>query len=138
MYTLHISVEVSSNATTVEVYFTLCILTFPAASHSSQQRSSGQQSEEYRKLQLNLDTITYYLAANIDPELLAAKLFSAGMINSSLVEHASVLIMPKSGRIRPLIYAILSQVEFNREKYEQFLNILEHIEGLDELTHLLK
>ena len=128
----------SSNATTVEMYFTLCTLTFPVASHSSQQQSGGQQSEEYRKLQLNLDTITYYLAANIDPELLAAKLFAAKMISGNLVEEASVTTITKSRRIRPLVYAILSQVELNREKYVQFLNILEHIEGLDELVHLLQ
>ena len=43
----------------------------------------------------------------------------------------------KSKRIRALMSAILSLVELNSEKYSQFLNVLEDIEGLDELVHLL-
>ena len=85
-----------------------------------------------------MDTATNYLAANIDPELLAAKLLAAGMINRSLVEAASVRTITKSERIRPLMYAVLSLVELNSEKYRQFLDILEDIEGLDELVHLLQ
>ena len=120
-----------------------CTLTFPAAqlsprSHSLQQQSDGQQSEEYRKLQLNLDTATNYLAANIDPELLATKLLAAGMINRSLVEEAGMNTTAKSKRIRALMYAVLSLVELNSEKYGQFLDILEDMEGLDELVHLLQ
>ena len=60
------------------------------------------------------------------------------MITHSLVEEASVNAIAQSKRIRPLMSAILSLVELNSEKYEHFLNILEDIEGLDELVHLLK
>ena len=81
---------------------------------------------------------TNYLAANIDPEILATKLLAAGMINRSLVEEAGMNTTAKSKRIRALMYAVLSLVELNREKYGQFLDILEDMEGLDELVHLLQ
>ena len=60
------------------------------------------------------------------------------MINHSLVEVVSVRTITKCERIRPLMYAILSLVELNSEKYGQFLDILQDIEGLDELVHLLQ
>ena len=104
----------------------------------SQQQSDGQQSVEYRKLKHNLDKITHFLAVNIDPELLAVRLYSSEMITDSLLEEASMNAIAKSKRIRALMSAILSLVELNGEKYGQFLNILEEIEGLDELVHLLQ
>ena len=101
-------------------------------------QSDGQQNEEYRKLQHNLDKITHYLAVNIDPELLAVRLYASEMITHSLVEEASMNTIAKSKRIRVLMSAILSLVELNSEKYSQFLNVLEDIKGLDELVHLLQ
>ena len=54
------------------------------------------------------------------------------------MEEASVSTIAPSKRIQSLVYAILLLVELNSDKYEQFLNILEDTEGMDELVHLLK
>ena len=43
-----------------------------------------------------------------------------------------------SERIRPLVYAVLSQVEKNSAKYGKFLNILEDEGGMEELVQLLQ
>ena len=101
-------------------------------------QSDRQQNEEYRKLQHNMDKIIHYLVVNIDPELLAVRLHASEMITHSLVEESSMNTIAKSKRIRVLMSAILSLVELNSEKYSQFLNVLEDIEGLDELVHLLQ
>ena len=101
-------------------------------------QSDGQQSSEYQKLQRNFDKVITYLAANMDPGTLASKLFARGMLSRSLMEEASVSTIAPSKRIQSLVYAILSLVELNSEKYEQFLNVLEDTEGMDELEHLLK
>ena len=90
------------------------------------------------KLQSNFDVIIRFLAQNIDPESLADKLFASRLISHSLVEEVGVSAITKSKRIRLLMNAMLSLVELNSEKYREFMNILEAIEGLDELVALLQ
>ena len=114
----------------------------PASHHSTsfQQKlpSNGDQSTEYKTLQRNLEVIVDFLSDNVQPERLAGKLFSASMITRSTAQKASMRGVTDSERIRPLVYAILSQVEKNSANFERFLNILEDEGGLEELVQLLQ
>ena len=79
-----------------------------------------------------------FLSDNVQPERLAGKLFSAGMITRSTAQKANMRGITDSERIRPLVYAVLSQVEKNTANYGKFLNILEDEGGIQELVQLLQ
>ena len=124
--------------------YTFVLLYYPTAqptsSHSSQQQSNspGELSPEYKRLRENFETVVSFLSNNIEPESLAGKLFAKGMISHSIAEKADVRGVTNSERIRPLIYAVISQVDKNTAKYGLFVNILEDEGGLDELVKLLQ
>ena len=114
----------------------------PTIVHSSSSQpqlpSDGDQSSEYTTLQENLEVIVDFLSKNVNPERLAGKLFAARMITYSTAEKANVRAITDSERIRPLVYAVLSQVEKNSANFAKFLNILEDEGGMEELVQLLQ
>ena len=113
--------------------------TFPHSPSSQPQLpSDGDQSSEYRTLRQNLEVIVDFLSDNVQPERLAGKLFSAGMITRSIAQKANMSGVTDSERIRPLVYAVLSQVEKNSANFGKFLNILDDEVGMEELVQLLQ
>ena len=128
--------------------YTLLLSYFPTAqpsflhSPSSQQQlhPDGEQSSEseYRTLRRNLEVVIDFLSENVQPERLCGKLFSAGMITRSTAQKANMRGITDFERIRPLVYAVLSQVEKNTANYGKFLNILEDEGGMEELVQLLQ
>ena len=97
-----------------------------------------QQKSEYKKLQNSFDTVVHFLAQSIDPEFLADRLFAAELINEGLVEKACVKTVVNSERVRPLVKAILAQVQINPEKYYAFISILHDIKGAEDLVQHLE
>lgn len=87
---------------------------------------SGPKTREYRTLQGNLSKIVDSLSATVDPGSLALKLHEVNLVTRSAVDSANIIYgMTPAQRIRPVLTAILSQVELNASKYHDFVAILE-------------
>ena len=87
---------------------------------------SGPKTREYRTLQGNLSKIVDSLSATVDPGSLALKLHEVNLVTRSAVDSANIIYgMTPAQRIRPVLTAILSQVELNASKYHDFVVILE-------------
>ena len=87
----------------------------------------GPRTPEYRTLQENVSKIVDSLSATVDPGSLALKLHEIDLVARSTIDSANITHgMTPAQRIRPVLTAILAQVELNASKYHDFVTVLKH------------
>ena len=84
------------------------------------------------------DVIVSFLATNSSPGTLASKLWTAGLINKDIKNKATVLGIDDEDKIRPMIDAVLSQIEMNTENYAKFIKILNDLGAMDDLVETIE
>ena len=100
--------------------------------------NSGRDTAQYRKVFSKFDVIVSFLATNSSPGTLASKLWIARLINKDIKNKASVLGIDDENKIRPMIDAVLSQIEMNTENYAKFIKILNDLGAMDDLVETIE
>lgn len=93
--------------------------------------ASGTTTREYCTVSKQFSTVVDNLSRTVDPGNFAQKLLEANLVPSDVVQRACVVgLLTPAERIRPIISAVLAQIELRASTYHQFLNILRNTNSL--------
>ena len=82
--------------------------------------------------------IVGFLATNVSPGTLADKLWVAELITEDIRDKASVMGLTDREKIRPMINAVLTQIDVNVANYTRFMRILRELGAMDDLVSVIE
>lgn len=93
--------------------------------------ASGEDTQEYCTVSQQLSLVVSSLARTVDPGNFAQRLHEADIIGGDVVERAYVIGGPTpTERVRPIMQAVLAQIELSASTYHRFVDILREFNPL--------
>ena len=91
----------------------------------------------YAKVEEKCEKIIDFLSVNVSPVGLATELEIAGLITKHVRGLADVTTVPVPERIRPVIVSVISRLKLKEENAEKFKSVLQKLEVLEDVMHII-